>query len=105
MPLDEQKEYIRDAVITAVNDVLPGAIEKTVNGKINNLTTLVKDHNKKHEEDMTDIRPIIQEYKERQAVQNFASVWTGRIRAIASTITALGIIGALLFWASSHIKP
>jgi len=111
---DEIEKIIRSAVGRVVHDTpsketraMIEELQKNdieLGKKIDDLTDLVKNHNVKHEKDMEEIMPIIQEYRDKVAVQNFTFRWSDRIRSIASTITALGIIGALGYWIIHQVK-
>jgi hypothetical protein len=73
------------------------SIEKYVNGGIRDLRKMVEDHNAKHEEDMADIRPIISEYKEREAAKSYAKKLGDTVKWSAAVIAALGGIWAIFF--------
>lgn len=67
-------------------------VERVVNGKIRELKSLVEKYNEKHETDMADIKPIILEYKERQAMKAYAKRYGDGIKWTAAVITAFGIL-------------
>lgn len=75
------------------------AIEKTVNGKLDRLDKKIDQHNSKHEADMVEVRehiaevkPILTEYKEREAARAFALRTGNAIKWIAGVGTALGVL-------------
>lgn len=68
------------------------AVERFVNGKIRDLTALVKEHNAKHEADMADLKPIIVEYKERVAARSYAKKVGDTVKWTAGLATAIGVL-------------
>lgn len=70
-------------------------VRKTVNGKIDNLTDLVQDHNEKHERDMlevrehmTDVKPILEAYNGTKALGNLVK-WVGGIVLTVGAVWAI----------------
>lgn len=90
------KGIIIDAVEASVKGTVPDEIKKTVNGKIDGLRKLVEEHNEKHEKDMEDIKPVLQDYKERQAATAYAKKIGDGVKWTAGLVSAAGIILAAL---------
>ena len=68
-----------------VLQVIRDTIKQTVNGKIDHLTQMMEEHNEKHEQDMRDIKPIIEAY-------NSVSVVGNGIKWVAGVGTAIGVL-------------
>jgi len=73
------------------------AIERTVNGKIRTLTTLVEKHNEKHEADMADIKPIVVAFQERRAAGNIIKRWLTNTGWLGGIILTIAAVWALFF--------
>lgn len=63
-----------------------------LNQKIDNLISLVEAHNIRHEQDMEDMRPIIQNYKDRQVLNRFAKDYGELVKWVASIFAALTVL-------------
>ncbi len=72
-------------------------IERTVNGKINNLTKLVEEHNAKHEDDMKEVRSHIAEVRPYLDSARGVKFLGETGKWIASTIVVVAAAWALLF--------
>ena len=66
------------------------AIQETVNGKIDNLKKDIANHNKKHDDDMNRLMPIIQSYESTQRHLADARTSGKAVLWIAGFITAIG---------------
>lgn len=71
-----------------VLQVIKSTIKETVNGKIDHLTEMIKEHNTKHEKDMQTILPVIEAF-------NGVSVAGNGIKWIAGVGTAIGVVWLL----------
>lgn len=66
------------------------AIQETVNGKIDNMRKEINDHNKKHEDDMKRLMPVLESYESTQRHLADARAGGKTILWIAGFITAVG---------------
>lgn len=71
--------------ISFLREEIAKTIKTTVNGKIDRLTELVEEHNRKHEKDMEDIKPIIEAYQGFNTAGNL-------VKWIAGVGTAIGVL-------------
>lgn len=74
-----------DEVLQAIRET----IKETVNGKIDRIDQKLDEHNRKHEKDMQDLRPIIKEFKERQIRDAFLKESGEKLKWISSIMAAL----------------
>ena len=79
--------------------IIQETIVKTVNGKIDRLHENINEHNKKHENDMLEVRehmasvkPILDEYQEREAARAYAKKTGDGIKWLAGVVAAIGAL-------------
>lgn len=65
--------------------VIRQTIKETVNGKIDHLTHMMEEHNKKHEQDMQDIKPVLEAF-------NSVGIVGNGIKWVAGVGTAIGVM-------------
>lgn len=75
------------------------AVKETVNGKIDKVQEMVREHNEKHEKDMEDMKPIIAAYAN---ATGFTKVIAGLGVAVA-TLSGLWV-GITQLWSALHGK-
>lgn len=87
-------------------------VKTTVNGKIDALHTKVDAHNQRHEADMEevrkhmeDVKPIVQEYQEKETVKKVAKETGDQVKYVASVIASVGALITLTVAAIKGIIP